>query len=71
MIIERWVSALLVFKALSRVMCLRFKTNSHWTAVIVHMRGNVFMQKVFAPPIIEAEGSAWYVDEFGVLPGGH
>ncbi|NQY33725.1 MAG: CPBP family intramembrane metalloprotease [Alteromonadaceae bacterium] len=47
---------------------LRFKTNSIWTAVIFHMSGNVFMQKVFTPLTIENTNSAWYIDEFGVIP---
>jgi membrane protease YdiL (CAAX protease family) len=47
---------------------LRFKTNSLWTAVIFHMSGNVFLQKVFAPLTIENESSAWYIDEFGAVP---
>ena len=47
---------------------LRFKTNSLWTAVIFHMSGNVFLQKVFAPLTIANESSAWYVDEFGAVP---
>ena len=47
---------------------LRFKTNSLWTAVIFHMSGNVFLQKVFAPLTIENESSAWYMDEFGAVP---
>lgn len=47
---------------------LRFKTNSLWTAVIFHMSGNVFLQKVFAPLTIDTDSSAWYVNEFGVVP---
>lgn len=47
---------------------LRFKTNSLWTAVIFHMSGNVFLQKVFAPLTIETDTSAWFVNEFGVVP---
>ena len=47
---------------------LRFKTNSLWTAVIFHMSGNVFLQKVFAPLTVDTENSAWYVNEFGVVP---
>jgi membrane protease YdiL (CAAX protease family) len=47
---------------------LRFKTNSLWTAVIFHMSGNVFLQKVFSPLTIENESSAWYMDEFGAVP---
>ena len=47
---------------------LRFKTNSLWTAVIFHMSGNVFLQEVFAPLTIDTDRSAWYVDEFGVVP---
>lgn len=47
---------------------LRFKTNSLWTAVIFHMSGNVFLQKVFAPLTIEDESSAWYTGEFGAVP---
>jgi membrane protease YdiL (CAAX protease family) len=47
---------------------LRFKTDSLWTAVIFHMSGNVFLQKVFTPLTIENESSAWYVDEFGAVP---
>jgi membrane protease YdiL (CAAX protease family) len=47
---------------------LRFKTNSLWTAVIFHMSGNVFLQKVFAPLTIENASSAWYTDEFGAVP---
>ena len=47
---------------------LRFKTNSLWTAVIFHMSGNVFLQKVFAPLTIENDRSAWFVDEFGAVP---
>ncbi len=47
---------------------LRFKTNSLWTAVIFHMSGNVFLQKVFSPLTVENEYSAWYVDEFGAVP---
>jgi len=47
---------------------LRFKTNSLWTAVIFHMSGNVFLQKVFTPLTIENESSAWYMDEFGAVP---
>ncbi len=46
---------------------LRFKTNSLWTAVIFHMSGNVFLQKVFTPLTIENESSAWYLDEFGAV----
>jgi len=47
---------------------LRFKTNSIWTAVIYHMSGNVFLQKVFSPLAVENESSAWYLDEFGLVP---
>jgi len=47
---------------------LRFKTNSLWTAVIFHMSGNVFLQKVFAPLTIDTDRSAWFVDEFGLVP---
>lgn len=47
---------------------LRYKTDSLWTAVIFHMSGNVFLQKVFAPLTIENEDSAWYVNEFGAVP---
>jgi len=47
---------------------LRFKTDSLWTAVIFHMGGNVFLQKVFTPLTIENESSAWYIDEFGAVP---
>ncbi len=47
---------------------LRFKTNSLWSAVIFHMSGNVFLQKVFTPLTIETDSSAWYVNEFGVVP---
>jgi membrane protease YdiL (CAAX protease family) len=47
---------------------LRFKTGSLWTAVIFHMSGNIFLQKVFAPLTLENERSAWYVDEFGAIP---
>ena len=47
---------------------LRFKTNSLWTAVIFHISGNVFLQKVFAPLTIDTDNSAWYVNEFGVVP---
>ncbi len=47
---------------------LRFKTNSLWTAVIFHMSGNVFLQKVFAPLTIDTDDSAWFVNEFGVVP---
>lgn len=47
---------------------LRFKTNSLWTAVVFHMSGNVFLQKVFAPLTTQHDGSAWYVDEFGAVP---
>lgn len=47
---------------------LRFKTDSLWTAVIFHMSGNVFLQKVFAPLTMENESSAWYVNEFGIVP---
>lgn len=47
---------------------LRFKTNSLWTAVIFHMSGNVFLQKVFTPLTIETDRSAWYVNEFGAVP---
>lgn len=47
---------------------LRFKTDSLWTAVIFHMSGNVFLQKVFTPLTIENESSAWYMDEFGAVP---
>ena len=47
---------------------LRFKANSLWTAVIFHMCGNVFLQKVFAPLTIVNESSAWYTDEFGAVP---
>jgi membrane protease YdiL (CAAX protease family) len=47
---------------------LRFKTNSLWTAVIFHMSGNVFLQQVFAPLTIDTDSSAWYVNEFGVVP---
>jgi len=47
---------------------LRYKTNSIWTAVIFHMSGNVFMQKVFTPLTIEHANSAWYIDEFGLVP---
>ena len=32
------------------------------------MSGNVFMQKVFAPLTIETDSSAWFVNEFGVVP---
>lgn len=47
---------------------LRFKTDSLWTAVIFHMSGNVFLQKVFTPLTIDNESSAWYMDEFGAVP---
>jgi membrane protease YdiL (CAAX protease family) len=47
---------------------LRFKTGSLWTAVIFHSSGNVFLQKFFAPLTVENDTSAWYVDEFGVVP---
>ena len=47
---------------------LRLKTNSLWTAVIFHMSGNVFLQKVFDPLTIETDSSAWYVNEFGLVP---
>ena len=47
---------------------LRFKTDSLWTAVIFHMSGNVFLQKVFTPLTVENESSAWYMDEFGAAP---
>lgn len=47
---------------------LRFKTNSLWSAVIFHMSGNVFMQKAFAPLTVETDGSARYMNEFGVVP---
>ena len=47
---------------------LRFRTDSLWTAVIFHMSGNVFLQKVFAPLTLENERSAWFVDEFGAVP---
>ena len=48
---------------------LRYKTNSVWTAVIYHMSGNVFLQKIFTPITLENSQSHWYLDEFGlVLP---
>lgn len=47
---------------------LRLKSNSVWTAVIFHMSSNVFMQKFFTPMTAETARSAWYVDEFGVVP---
>jgi len=47
---------------------LRFKTNGLWSAVIFHMSGNIFLQKVFAPLTIETDNSAWYVNEFGLVP---
>jgi membrane protease YdiL (CAAX protease family) len=46
---------------------LRYKTNSVWTAVIYHMSGNVFLQKMFTPITIENSNSSWYVDEFGLI----
>lgn len=47
---------------------LRCKTDSLWTAVIFHMSGNVFLQKIFTPLTIGNESSAWYMDEFGAVP---
>ena len=47
---------------------LRFKSNSVWTAVIFHMSSNVFLQKFFTPITADTAQSAWYVDEFGVVP---
>jgi membrane protease YdiL (CAAX protease family) len=47
---------------------LRYKSGSVWTAVVFHMSGNVFMQKVFTPLTIEHENSVWYMDEFGLVP---
>ena len=47
---------------------LRFKTDSLWTAVIFHMSGNVFLQKVFEPLTVKNEHSAWYVGELGAVP---
>lgn len=46
---------------------LRYKTNSLWTAVVFHMSGNVFLQKVFSPLTTDNSTSAWYVDEFGLV----
>ena len=47
---------------------LRYKANSLWTAVIFHMSLNVFMQKFFAPLTIETDQSAWFINEFGIVP---
>lgn len=47
---------------------LRFKTQSLWSAVIFHMSVNVFVQKFFSPLTTESDRSAWYVNEFGVVP---
>ena len=47
---------------------LRLKSNSVWTAVIFHMSSNVFMQKFFTPMTEGTAPSAWFVDEFGIVP---
>ncbi|MEZ5417143.1 MAG: type II CAAX endopeptidase family protein [Vicinamibacterales bacterium] len=48
---------------------LRLRTQSLWSAVVLHMSHNVFLQKFFVPMTDEYSRSAWWVDEFGaVLP---
>lgn len=45
----------------------RLKTDTLWPAVVFHMSHNVFLQKFFGPMTSEADNSAWFLDEFGIV----
>lgn len=46
---------------------MRLRTQSLWSAVVLHMSHNVFLQRFFVPMTDEYPRSAWWVDEFGAV----
>ncbi|TGD76240.1 CPBP family intramembrane metalloprotease [Mangrovimicrobium sediminis] len=66
----------LVFQLASFTLCLvsisivmayfRYKSDSLWPAVTLHMSHNVFLQKFFSPMTEATEATVWYADEFGI-----
>ena len=47
--------------------CFSFKSNSLWTAVILHASHKLFMHWVYTSLTISGDGTHFYIDEFGIL----
>jgi membrane protease YdiL (CAAX protease family) len=44
-----------------------FKSGSVWPAVIFHAAHNIFIQKIFTPITLDAEGAQMWIDEYGLM----
>ena len=47
---------------------LRLKSGSLWTGAILHASHNLYVQSIFTPLTRNTGKTAWYIDEFGVVP---
>ena len=45
----------------------RIKSESLWTAVILHASHNLFIQRIFSPLTEDTGNTAYYIDEFGIV----
>jgi uncharacterized protein len=45
----------------------RLKSNSIWTAVILHASHNLFIQRIFSPLTRDTGNTKYFIDEFGIV----
>ncbi|MBP6978656.1 MAG: CPBP family intramembrane metalloprotease [Bacteroidales bacterium] len=64
--------AMICFTVLTISVCFiytwfRIKSNSLWTAVILHASHNLFIQRIFTPLTQNTGNTNYFIDEFGIV----